>query len=230
MNIDDANINPDSAPKSAREIIRTMYARQCELIAKYKDIETRNGFPFLVKDGHLDDKHVQHRIKHNLWCTTEEIAEAFETLPEDWVIAKWRDLWAEKAELRHFFEELIDAIHFLLEASIAGGFAPRDISVALPSLITPAQPLIPGDDFNLRLREQAFEIIVQMGLAANCLKNKPWKQTHMPTDDQRFRDHLTQAWKELDTLFGFMDVNRREVWVLYMSKADVNTFRQRSEY
>jgi len=80
------------------------------------------------------------------------------------------------------------------------------------------------------IKDFMWRITEELGEAANCLKNKPWKTTEMLTDEDHFKEELMDAlhfFIELLILTGF-DAN--SVFDLYFRKSEVNKFRQRSKY
>lgn len=80
------------------------------------------------------------------------------------------------------------------------------------------------------LKDFAWRITEEIGEAMNTLKNKPWKQTEMTTDEDHFREELIDGFHfyvELLILTGFTPELLFETYYL---KSEVNKFRQRSEY
>jgi len=81
-----------------------------------------------------------------------------------------------------------------------------------------------------RLKDFAWRITEELGEAMNCLKNKPWKQTHMETDRTHYEEEIVDAFHffiELCILSGF---NAQSLTEMYLKKSQVNKFRQRSQY
>ena len=81
-----------------------------------------------------------------------------------------------------------------------------------------------------RLKDFAWRITEELGEAMNCLKNKPWKQTHMMTDATHYCEEIVDAFHffiELCILSGFDAIDLTE---MYLKKSQVNKFRQRSKY
>lgn len=198
------NINDVEAPEEIPSDIRAaIFARQMELMEKYHEIERRNGL--LLYEGFPVDLHnrfAQARLKDFAWRMTEEFTEATEAFDhgDD-----------------HYFEELIDGLHFLVELMILAGFYPsKPIELQYGEIGT--TPFIP------------YNVIECVGRAMNCLKNKPWKQTHMLTDTDRFHGFLEEAWVAFLGLMRSEGILPSEIYQLYFRKAQVNSFRQRSNY
>ena len=90
-------------PKSVKELL----AFQKKLQGQYVKIEQLSGLGYGLVQGtvfHIDDRAWQYLIKDFCWRVTEEIAEAIEA----------HDLKNHDA----FIEELVDALHFLIETYI----------------------------------------------------------------------------------------------------------------
>lgn len=81
-----------------------------------------------------------------------------------------------------------------------------------------------------RLKDLAWRITEELGEAMNCLKNKPWKQTHMPTDIDHFYEELSDFLHFSLELFITAGLDARKLFALYFLKAEINKFRQRSGY
>jgi phosphoribosyl-ATP pyrophosphohydrolase len=196
--------------------LEQIWDRQRELMKKYHGIEKKNGL--LLFDGcpiDLNDKMGQARIKDFCWRITEELAESAEA-------------WGA-GDVLHAQEEIADALHFMVELLILSGIEPKDI---LKSTVDGDRMdtwfNTAGSDAHFSLG--AFDIIKYLGLAANCLKNKPWKQTHILTDVARYRGNLGTAFCQFPFLCVFVGMGREQMFELYMKKSEVNKFRQRSNY
>jgi dimeric dUTPase (all-alpha-NTP-PPase superfamily) len=96
---------------------------------------------------------------------------------------------------------------------------------------------IPHGVFNLddpqsqqRLKDFAWRVTEELGEAMNCLKNKPWKQTHMPTDEVHFLEELVDAFHFLIEMYIHVGFTPETLTAMYLNKSDVNKFRIRSKY
>lgn len=216
MNIDDTKTEDVTIPPRT-EIMTAIFLKQHELAMKYGPIERRNGFYYPpIPVPHIDDAQFQRWIKDMFWRVTEEIAEAFEVEPSPSDIYKWREQWKTNVNLRHFYEELADALHFLVEVTLVVGVLPTEIELHNES--TPLPEMASND------------IIMAMGLAANTLKNKPWKSTQMSTDIVAFKRRLLAVWDEMFTLWNTVHVPLEDMYLLYIKKHNVNLFRTRTNY
>jgi len=96
----------------------------------------------------------------------------------------------------------------------------------------PINPLVDLNDRHDQqyLKDFAWRITEELGEAMNCLKNKPWKQTEMFTDEEHFLEEIIDGFHfyvELLILCGFTP---ETLFRTYFAKSEVNKFRQRSKY
>jgi dimeric dUTPase (all-alpha-NTP-PPase superfamily) len=94
----------------------------------------------------------------------------------------------------------------------------------------PRQPLYPDQIQKEAVEEYAMAFIKRLGLTANCLKNKPWKQSHMLTDVKKFRSCLNNAFLAFIDLCKVAGFNSTGLYNMYIRKNEVNKFRQGSGY
>ncbi len=120
---------------------------------------------------------------------------------------------AKEISKEHYIEEITDALHFLTELTLIAGYK-SDI----------CDMLLPTDN------RHEMEVVYALGLMCNCLKNKPWKQTQMLTDREKFEKYLRQAWKRIIGIYLASGYGRTDIYILYMKKHGVNQFRIRSKY
>lgn len=209
MNITDFK---DTDYKEGLHVTGAVFHRQHELMEKYHPIEIKNGLlkEDLVFPLDIDDKFAQARIKDFCWRTTEELMEAFEVVGIDTL---------------HVQEELIDALHFLTELCIQIGLLFDEDIISNTIKEMQARKDING------IVSGVLETVLSLGLAANCLKNKPWKQTHVLTDKNKFYNYITEAYVNLiKSIYCSGLKNPRMVYEVYFKKSEVNKFRQRSNY
>lgn len=217
------NINHAKHEKVQGDLLKAIFDRQKSLMTKYHDIELKSGL-LQTEDCpiNLDDRRGQARIKDFSWRVTEELGEALDA----------------RNTQEHYQEELIDGLHFLTELTILAG---KDYDTILP-------PNVPGyhEDHLLDLVENAKVIrdfyrpgtleawvarfIEQLAMMCNCLKNKPWKQSMMKTDQEAFYHRLGEAWVCYITILVISGMNGQDIADVYLRKSQVNQFRQRSNY
>jgi len=107
------------------DLLEGIFTAQQGLLAKYHEIEENRGA--LVVDpkqfGDIDNRFVQWRLKDlNARCI-EELMEAMNTLKnKQWKVS---EVSTDKV---HFYEELIDALHFYVELCITAGMTAQDVA------------------------------------------------------------------------------------------------------
>lgn len=206
MNINDVG----ELQELPEDLLGYIFQEQRSLMEKYHEIEAANGL-LLTPDipVNLHDKMGQARLKDFAWRTMEEIGEALEAATEG--VEDFNE---------HAREEMADALHFLVELCILAGLDHK---------------LLPFEDRHLIPIEGCLHplalFVMHLGQTCNCLKNKPWKQTQMLTDTEKFYDCLDSAFRSFLSLCGTMGiVSVTELFQLYFRKSRVNQFRQRSNY
>lgn len=206
MNVND--FTAPTCPKKFDGIVGSIFMRQSQLIEKYRLIEQLPKSPVS-----MHTTNGQRIVKDFFWRSTEELCEGWEA---------WTSLHKEDEESRkhHTLEELADSLHFLVEGIIYAG-------VGVEQLLETDCEVSDIEPENI---ERCFwQAVYTMGLASNFLKNRPWKQSQVPTDLPRFREAILEAW------FAHLSVwacfgNNETMFNYYFKKADVNAFRQRSHY
>jgi phosphoribosyl-ATP pyrophosphohydrolase len=223
------NVENFESPKDFKgDRLVFIFDKQRSLMDKYEKIEDSNGL-LQTHDIPVDiNTHKgQARLKDFFWRTTEEVAEALEAYDEE--------------NNLHVIEELADALHFLTEAAILSGIQASDILKGvehndtgdmLDDIVLENSPYrnINGYDLKEQLELKALMFIKSLGLAANCLKNKPWKQTQMLVDVNKYKHLFINAYHAFFSITWLMDMGASEVFDLYFRKSKVNDFRIDSKY
>ena len=212
------NINDYKAPAFHKDWLKDIFDKQQKLIDKYKDIEKMPDLPV-----NINTREGQKWIKDFLWRTSEEVAESYEAYEK---IAsngfKPRSNKITKQHKVHQIEELIDALHFIVELLI---ITDKDWKWARGYLDDLEELDSPIND-----EEAYLQIFYKLGLVGNTLKNKPWKQTEIPTDENKFDKLLGEAFHSLFACLEYFGANEEKVYDYYCRKNQVNQFRQRSAY
>lgn len=208
MNIEDVK-SEEGYPDN---LLNAIFRKQRELMRFYHPIEERNGLlrtNMIPVNPHC--KYGQAQLKDFAWRFTEEIGEATEALE------------IHPNNRSHFHEELIDALHFLVELCILSEVAPKRIAKDLDEIeIIVFKPQEIGS--------QVYMPIEELAKAMNCLKNKPWKQTHMLTDTTKYQEHIVRTFELFVNVLFLVGLNPWEIYDIYFKKNEVNKFRQRSKY
>lgn len=220
--------------------LRAIFARQQELVVKYQEIEGMPEYPFSPHS-----RIGQKFFKDFAWRMTEELVEAVEAFQN--ASDSEDDTELQAKHMMHFEEEIIDALHFLVENLILAGITPDDFTEDKEYLEQPgtdildslyntqgclliAEAQINPEDTSFCIEEVIMLPIIQIGLAMNCLKNKPWKQTEILTDVPKFTRLMKQALHDFIRMCICIDIDDQKLTDLYFKKAAVNSFRQRSKY
>lgn len=208
MNIEDVK-SEDGYPENLLEAI---FTKQKELMKHYHPIEERNG---LMRTNEIPVnphcKYGQAQLKDFAWRFTEEIGEATEALE------------IHPGNRNHFYEEMIDALHFLVELCVLSDVTPGEIAEDLDSVeIIVFKPREVGS--------QVYMPIEELAKAMNCLKNKPWKQTHILTDTNKYQGHVVRTFELFINVLFEMGLGPENIYDIYFKKNEVNKFRQRSQY
>jgi len=199
-------------------ILEKMFQHQEQLMRKYHVIESQNGFRVPTKVPlNLDIAADQSILKDFAWRVMEEIGEAIEAA----------EIHEDKD---HCFEEMADGLHFLIEMSILCGFTPIDLKPTL----------VPSDDILLALfhisapaptvADSLYNVVKYLGTMMNCLKNKPWKTTHMFTDKFVLKEKWVSVWDSYIGVCKTMGMTHEILVDMYFRKYRVNEFRQRTSY
>lgn len=182
---------------------KEIYALQGELQLMY-----RPYFKERIANFDINTLGDQELFKKLCWQIVEELTEAMEA--------------KDKNEKDHVLEELIDAFNFMLELYQLYGGAP-DFAW--------------GHTYGFRkdiadenFEENILELIKTIGLAANCLKNREWRQSQYMVDLVVFEERLWNIWAMFAMLFGSIGVPEDKVRELWSLKYQVNLFRIKSKY
>lgn len=180
-----------------------IYALQGELQLMY-----RPYFKERIANFDINTLEDQELFKKLCWQIVEELTEAMEA--------------KDKNEKDHVLEELIDAFNFMLELYQLYGMAP-DFAW--------------GHTYGFRkdiadenFEENILELIKAIGLAANCLKNREWRQSQYMVDLVVFEDRLKWIWTYFVIMFEHLGLSETRVKELWSLKYQVNLFRIKSKY
>ena len=233
MNVNDVS----EIPKITKCRLEMIFDRQQELHDKYKIIEGKIGLGHGLIQGNqfnIDNKVCQYYMKDMFWRVTEELGESAEALEDHVMEPSYKEAYI------HGIEELADSLHFMVEALIVIGITPEEVQTLhykekrdrLDMMwVNTMRPFIHRGEMNIKdLSFFYFNVVKELGLAANCLKNKPWKQFQIITDTVRFRQHAICALTSLIELFRYCKVQPQGIYDIYFCKSEVNKFRIRSNY
>lgn len=82
----------------------------------------------------------------------------------------------------------------------------------------------------VKMQQILWEITYNLQIARNTLKNKPWKQTGVMTDEHMYEKHMKMATAALFTFLWFVGLDQESTYHIYFKKNKVNQFRIKSQY
>lgn len=148
----------------------------------------------------------QEEFKRYCWRVVEELTEALEALDN-------------KEEL-HVTEELMDGFNFLIELVGMYGWTAKNLDFSRK---------IPVSDTEEHLRLNIGETIKEIGLTANVLKNRAWRQSQYLVDLYVFEKRLRQAFNTYLNLLR-SKMSDEEIIAAWSLKYQVNVFRLQTKY
>lgn len=82
----------------------------------------------------------------------------------------------------------------------------------------------------IQMKVILWDITFKLQMARNTLKNKPWKQTGVLTDEVAYRKYLIESFELLILFYVHQGVKPIQIFENYALKNQVNLFRQLSKY
>lgn len=74
------------------------------------------------------------------------------------------------------------------------------------------------------------DITYHLNIARNFLKNKPWKQSQVMTNETAYQEQLVLTFIKMMGYFNYLGLTSEQVYFLYFKKNLINRFRQASLY
>ena len=85
-------------------------------------------------------------------------------------------------------------------------------------------------NFFYQYKEALWDVTYHLNIARNFLKNKPWKQSQMMTDEIRFQAEIVKGFIKMMGAFSLIDITPENLFHIYFKKNRANAFRIRSNY
>ena len=79
-------------------------------------------------------------------------------------------------------------------------------------------------------KNMLWDVTYYLSLARNCLKNKPWKQSQMMTDEKKYQGLVIKAFLVCMGTFYYMGFDPYTLFYVYFKKNKINQFRIKSKY
>lgn len=161
------------------------FEKQKELIARFHEIE----HPTYPK---LNTLAGQQKLRLTLLFFLEEIYEAATSLPQT-----------------NELEELVDSLHFLIEAALFAGLPLSEIEEAISAI----------DDYDRATYQDLFLDTMRV---VHQLKHKPWKQNPKPTNENQMRDDLLIVFTSFFVLVYNLRYSKDQLFEGYHAKHKIN--------
>jgi len=152
-------------------------------------------------------------VKGYAWRVIEEIAEVIEAHGHD-----------------HLHEECADCLHFFVELCLILNISPEcltgytNIDGTNKDLLDIMWIKAPEPN-ETDIQILVYQFVKHFGIAMECLKNKPWKQTMVEVDRVKFIDEFRYAGFILFGIFKWEGLTRDTLMEVYLKKADTNDER-----
>lgn len=161
------------------------------------------AYKAIYEEFDIDYINDQEEFKIVCWRITEELCEALEAIDNN--------------EETHVIEELLDGFNFLIELITLYGLKVEDLDFSFKR------------ESNANSYYDILDIIKILGLTANCLKNRKWRQSQYLVDLKVFEARFKLVFnKYLNLLRKYLsDDEIIEKWSL---KYQVNLFRLNTNY
>lgn len=85
-------------------------------------------------------------------------------------------------------------------------------------------------DYYRLFKAMLWDVTYHLNIARNFLKNKPWKQSQMMTNEELYQEELVKAFIAMMGAFYEMGIDDTNLYYIYFKKNLTNRFRQRSRY
>lgn len=85
-------------------------------------------------------------------------------------------------------------------------------------------------DYYRLFKAMLWDVTYHLNIARNFLKNKPWKQSQMMTNEESYQEELVKAFIAMMGAFYEMGIDDTNLYYIYFKKNLTNKFRQRSKY
>lgn len=203
--------------------LQAIFNRQRELSEKFWAIEQSNNLGYgivLNRTIHPFDIScpiVQHGLRDQAWRIVEECAET----QSEWL----NDVTEGKEISDATKEEAIDILHFVVELYIKLNTYPRTM---VGTFDCDLANLYQEASMFKSPRDAIFSLIDSVAIMANCLKNRPWKQSTKPVDVGRFNHYVRRTFLNCLSICKSLGMSVDDIFHTYMGKAAINKQRQDS--
>ncbi|MDD5649285.1 MAG: hypothetical protein PHF86_02525 [Candidatus Nanoarchaeia archaeon] len=181
--------------------------KQMEIMFQYEPTEKE-----IFKNFDIDTYEDQEIFKKYCWRVTEEISEALE----------------DTEHPQHFKEEIVDAFNFLIELYNLYGWSVTNLEWIfnkenIKNFGKKKLDPVTAEIFSIK-------VIKSLGLTANLLKNRKWRQSQYLVDLLIFEKRFKQVWIDFQQLFWNCGITPEELFQQWSLKYQVNLYRLRTNY
>lgn len=85
-------------------------------------------------------------------------------------------------------------------------------------------------DYYRLFKAMLWDVTYHLNIARNFLKNKPWKQSQMMTNEELYQEELVKSFIAMMGVFYEMGIDDTNLYYIYFKKNLTNKFRQKSKY
>ena len=202
------NVNSFQAEAKPDNILREIFKKQAELMEKYWTKPVGEDIDTL--------KWAQEIRKYSKY-TCEELAEAYEA----------------KANRDHMEEELIDALHFLVEKLQIANLTFDKILTYSWQKEENIRANIKSNAEDWTMEEMEFyfwKAAYWTNIPDNRLRNKEWKNEQIATNRELFYKECSNWFFAFLIALWNLGITDEKLWDLYSRKNQVNHFRINSNY
>jgi len=197
-----------------------LFAAQLRLIHKIGPVYSANGFDDWTRAPVLDNRVHQAHVKYIAWCFIEELVEA-----ED----------AKSPEEAR--EEVVDALHFLLELMIFCDVSPNTLfSRVMTSIGVAPAPTLDRLDYMFFMAGthpsygKLNHVTLELGRAMYELKQKPWRVTDKPANVEELRRSLGVLFHAFISYAQSKGLTAKSLYFSYFEKNGINHARVEEKY
>lgn len=199
-------------PNANTLTIHHIFKEQRILLDRFSAVEKENGlcrYDRVPLD--LDTKRSQEGLRLLAWRITEEVGEALHAL------------YLNQHE--SFREEVADVFHFIVELMILVDVTPTEANHLLIERGYPSRVMINQDSDRCWM-----DLIVELALALNHLKNRPWSKKEKPLEaPELFRRAVSRVFVRFITACGRSGIDYYQLFGSYIKKNEINHGRIEEE-
>lgn len=204
--------------------LHDLFDAQLKLIHRILPVYSANGFDEWTRAPKLDSRIHQVHVKYVAWCFIEEIIEA------------------EDADGPKVHEEVVDALHFILELMIFCDMGTDDLfRYTMKSIGVNPAPSLDRLDYLFFMsscnspglvdhHSPLSRLTVALGRAMYLLKQKPWRITDRPTNVEELKCSLGVLFHAFIIYAQSKGLTAKSLWLGYADKNQINHNRVKEKY